>query len=105
MVKVPKLPFRVIDVAEHHPFVTEALRPRKHYEQCWCGSGRKYKKCHKSRAQEEPVSLASGPLSKGVFSGESAGVKRIRDASDSTCQGAVIDAAHDPEEGSTGADC
>lgn len=24
---------------------------------CWCGSGRKYKRCHLNRAQEEPVSL------------------------------------------------
>ncbi|WP_171842287.1 SEC-C metal-binding domain-containing protein, partial [Vibrio parahaemolyticus] len=27
-------------------------------EPCWCGSGKKYKKCHLSRHQEEKYSLS-----------------------------------------------
>jgi hypothetical protein len=90
MVRVPQLPFRITDVGDDHPFVIEALRPRKHYEQCWCGSGRKYKKCHQFRAQEEPIS--SGQLlaeQRRVFWRKRGCMHPY--ASDANCQGSVID--------------
>jgi hypothetical protein len=90
MVKVPQLPFKIIDVGENHPFVTEALRPRKHYEQCWCGSGRKYRKCHQIRAQEERISLGQLLDEQRRIFWRKRGCMHPH-ASASTCQGTVID--------------
>jgi hypothetical protein len=90
MVKIPQSPFKITDVGEDHPLVVDALRPRKHYELCWCGSGRKYKKCHRIRAQE-------GRLSLGQILDETRRVFwRNRGcmhphASSSVCQGPVVD--------------
>lgn len=57
MVELPKLPFRITEAGEDHPLVAEALRPRRHFEKCWCGSGQKYRKCHQLRQHEVPVTL------------------------------------------------
>lgn len=91
MVKIPSSSFKIASVDESHPFVKEARRPRKHYEPCWCGSGRKYKKCHQIREQEKPYSLGRALREqKEVF-------WKNRDcmhpkASPESCQGYVIDA-------------
>jgi hypothetical protein len=57
LVNLPPIPFKVTECDENHPLVKEALRPRKHYEECWCGSGRKFKKCHRFREQEAKLQL------------------------------------------------
>ena len=57
MVKLPPLPFKITDAGEEHPLVAAALRGRRHFEPCWCGSGRKFKKCHQLREQETPLTL------------------------------------------------
>jgi hypothetical protein len=57
LVKLPPYPLREIEADESHPLVSEALRPRKPYELCWCGSGRKYKKCHRFRHEKQPYAL------------------------------------------------
>jgi hypothetical protein len=55
MVKIPPLPFKLVGVGNDHPFVSEALRQRRHFEPCWCGSGRKFRKCHQLRAQQKAM--------------------------------------------------
>lgn len=57
MIKLPEHPFKVWSVDENDPFVENALKERKHYQPCWCGSGKKYKKCHQLREQEKPFSI------------------------------------------------
>lgn len=57
MINLPNLPFRVTEIDENDPFVKNALKDRKHFEPCWCGSGKKYKKCHRLREQKEPYSI------------------------------------------------
>ena len=45
----------------HAPFVPPAdLRPQKTMQRndpCWCGSGKKWKKCHRDRESQQPVEL------------------------------------------------
>lgn len=43
------------EVGHDHPLVAEAHKERKHFHPCWCGSGKKYKKCHMLRHQYKPV--------------------------------------------------
>ena len=57
MLKLPPYFLKEIEVDESDPFIMEALKPRKPYEVCWCGSGLKYKKCHRFREEERPLSL------------------------------------------------
>lgn len=57
MIKLPLHSFKLTGADENHPFIVNALRERKHFEPCWCGSGKKYKKCHRSRHQEKPYTL------------------------------------------------
>lgn len=57
MVKLPKTPFKMVGHDESHPLVKEALRDRKPYEPCWCGSGRKFKKCHRIREGQSALPL------------------------------------------------
>jgi hypothetical protein len=90
LVNVPQLPFKITDVGEDHPLVIEALRPRKHYEQCWCGSGQKYKKCHQIRAQEKRLSLGQVLDEQGRVFWRSRGCMHPH-ASASVCQGPVVD--------------
>lgn len=57
MVDLPYYPFKTTEYDETHPLVREALRSRKHYEKCWCGSDRKFKNCHRLREQEPEIQL------------------------------------------------
>ena len=44
--------------AEFHP--PEPLLPRERMlvnEPCWCGSGKKWKKCHRDRERQEPIPI------------------------------------------------
>lgn len=90
MINVPPNPFRVSEVDENHPFVVNALKERKHYEACWCGSGKKYKICHRKRGEEQPYTLGKIlNLQRKVF-------WRIRGcmhplASPDACKGKIID--------------
>ena len=91
MVHLAPHPLKLIDVGDDEPFVAEALRPRKPYEVCWCGSGRKYKKCHRFREEEAP--LAKGQMlhaNDQVFWQRRACMHPL--ASPNVCQGQVIDA-------------
>jgi hypothetical protein len=90
MVKIPQLPFKTTDVGDDHPLVVEALRPRKHYEQCWCGSGRKYKNCHRIRAEQKQLSLGQLLDEQQRVFWKNRGCMHPR-ASASACQGPVID--------------
>jgi hypothetical protein len=91
LVKLPHYPFRVSEVDDSHPFVKEALRPRKPHERCWCGSGKKYQNCHRFRHEQRPLTLGQiRNRQKDVF-------WRPRgcmhpNASPTTCRGRVIDA-------------
>lgn len=64
-----------------------AKRRIKRNDQCWCGSGRKYKNCHLNRADETPVKIsdmmeASKRLERRVCSHP--------DAGSATCSGKII---------------
>jgi hypothetical protein len=90
MIKLPPHPFKVRDVDDNHPFVANALRDRKHYEPCWCGSGKKYKKCHRLREQENPYTLSQlQNLQRKVFWRKRGCMHPL--ASPSSCSGKVID--------------
>ena len=90
MVKVPPIPFKITEVGEDHPFVVEALRPRKHFEECWCGSGRKYKKCHRDRTRQSRLPLGQVLHEQAQVFWRNRGCMHPR-ASNSVCQGPVID--------------
>ena len=57
MIKLPPHPFKIVEIDERDPFIANALGERKHYEPCWCGSGKKYKRCHRLREQEKPYTI------------------------------------------------
>lgn len=64
--------FKEVYVDETHPIIHAAHAERKHYEPCWCGSGKKFKKCHRLRSEqtpEHPRKLTQ--LSKDYFSSKS----------------------------------
>jgi len=90
MIKLPPHPFKLTGIDESDPFITNALRERKHYEPCWCGSGKKYKKCHRQREQEKPFTLGKMQnLQKKVFWKKRGCMHPL--ASPDTCRGKVID--------------
>jgi SEC-C motif-containing protein len=90
MINVPEHPFRVSEVDENEPFIANALRARKHYEPCWCSSGKKYKKCHRKRREEQPYSLGKlQKLQRKVFWQKRGCMHPL--ASPNTCKGKVID--------------
>ncbi|MCK5091691.1 MAG: SEC-C domain-containing protein [Gammaproteobacteria bacterium] len=90
MIKLPPQPFKVTEVDETHPLVVNALRDRKHFELCWCGSGKKYKKCHRLREQETPCPLGQIlSLQQKIF-WQKRGCMHPQ-ASPTTCNGRVID--------------
>ena len=90
MIKLPPYPFKVTEVDESHPFVTNALREGKHYEPCWCGSGKKYKKCHRVREQEKPYTLGKiQNLQQKIFWEKRGCMHPL--ASHYACNGKVID--------------
>lgn len=90
MIDVPDHPFRVSEVDENDPFIANAIKERKHYEPCWCGSGKKYKKCHRQREEEEPYSLGKLlSLQRKVFWRKRGCMHPL--ASPSVCNGKVID--------------
>lgn len=90
MIRLPDQPFKSKEVGDDHPLVVEALRQRKHFEVCWCGSGRKYKKCHRLREQEAPVSYGQALSGQRNVFWRSRGCMHPN-ASNETCQGGVID--------------
>ena len=90
MIKLPPYPFKETDVDDSHPFVANALRDRKHYEPCWCGSGKKYKKCHRLREQEKPYTIGQlQNLQRKVFWRRRGCMHPL--ASSKSCSGKVID--------------
>ena len=90
MINLPPLPFKATVVDETDPFVTNALRARKHYELCWCGSGKKYKKCHRMREQESTYTLGQLlNLQNRIFWRKRGCMHPL--ASPTTCNGHVID--------------
>ncbi len=90
MIKLPPYPFKVTEVDETHPFIANALKDRKHYEPCWCGSGKKYKKCHRLREQEKPYTLGELlKLQRKVFWRNRGCMHPL--ASPGSCTGNVID--------------
>lgn len=90
MIRLPENPFKVIELNENDQFVENALRGRKHFELCWCGSGKKYKKCHRVRGDEEPFPLGKLlHLQHEVFWRKRGCMHPL--ASPKTCKGDVID--------------
>ncbi len=90
MIKLPAEPFKVTYVDDNDPFVSNALKDRKHFEPCWCGSGKKYKKCHMLREQEKPYSIGKlQNLQRKVF-WKKRGCMHPS-ASPGVCRGKVID--------------
>lgn len=90
MIKLPAQQFKVTGVDENDPFVANALSDRKHFEPCWCGSGKKYKKCHRLREQEKPYTLGQlQNLQQKVFWRKRACMHPL--ASPASCSGKVID--------------
>ena len=91
MINIPPSPFRNVEIDNQHPFVMNALRERKHYEICWCGSGLKYKKCHRGRSEEQPYPIGRIlKLQTQVFWRKRSCMHPL--ASEDTCKGKVIDA-------------
>lgn len=90
MIKLPSFPFKVSSIDENDPFVANALRERKHYEPCWCGSGIKYKKCHRLREEQKPFSLGKiQNLQKKVFWRKRGCMHPLAGQGD--CRGKIID--------------
>lgn len=90
LVDIPLTPFKIIPVDDNDPFVLEALRRRKPYELCWCGSEKKYKRCHRLREQEYPIPIGQ------ILSEQRSIFWRRRgcmhpNASSSECHGNIID--------------
>lgn len=88
---MPPQPFKVIECDQTHQFVREALRPRKHYEDCWCGSGKKFKKCHRFREQDAPLSLGRALSEQGRIFWRQRGCMYPHAGPDE-CRGQIIDA-------------
>ncbi len=57
MVNIPPGPFKVIEVDETDPFISNALRRREAEELCWCGSGQEFGRCHLIRGRQPPLPL------------------------------------------------
>lgn len=91
MISIPENPFLDFEIDGQHPFVLEALRERKHYEICWCGSGKKYKKCHKLRSEEKPYALGRILNHQRKIFWRKRGCMHPSASSD-TCRGKIIDA-------------
>lgn len=90
MIKLPPNPFKVAEIDENHPFAANALRNRKHYEPCWCGSGKKYKKCHMLREQKKPYTIGKlQNLQRKIFWRKRGCMHPL--ASPESCRGKVID--------------
>ena len=90
MVRLPRDQFKIIEAGQEHPLVAEALRSRKHFEICWCGSGRKYKKCHQLREQEAPLPLGQALQEQAEIFWRVRGCMHPL-ASKGICQGKVVD--------------
>jgi len=83
--------FKVAGIDNSHPLVQEALRGRKPYELCWCGSGKKYKKCHRFRQDMPKLSLGEALQKQRKVFWKKRGCMHPL-ASPKTCSGHVIDA-------------
>ena len=57
MINVPPHPFKFSEIDEADPFIVNALKKHRHFDPCWCGSGKKYKKCHMNREQEKSFTI------------------------------------------------
>lgn len=57
MLNLPPGPLKEIYFDEDDEFIKEAKRRRSYSEPCWCGSKLPYKKCHRSRSSQKPVSF------------------------------------------------
>ncbi len=90
MIKLPSEPFKVTYVDDNDPFVSNAVKERKHFEPCWCGSGKKYKKCHMLREQEKPYSIGKIQNLQGKIFWKKRGCMHPS-ASPEVCRGKVID--------------
>lgn len=90
MINVPVHPFLIAEIEDTDPFIVNALKKHKHFDLCWCGSSKKYKKCHMNREGEKPFTLGEiRKLQRDVF-------WRIRGcmhplSSQTACSGKVID--------------
>lgn len=90
MIKIPESPFKITEFDETDPFIVNALKPRKHYDLCWCGSGKKYKKCHRVREIEKAYTIGKiFDLHHKVFWKKRGCMHPA--ASKETCSGIVID--------------
>ncbi len=90
MIKIPKQPFIYYEAGDDHPLVAKALRRHKHYELCWCGSGKKYKKCHSIREAQEPLELGQMLYEQDRIFWRSRGCMHPM-ASETSCNGRVVD--------------
>ncbi len=102
MINLPEFPFKVFDADENNHFIKNALRPRKHYEKCWCGSGRKYKKCHRIRGDLSPIPVEQMLDGQNEIFWRKRGCMHLM-ASSSVCQGKIIDSHSIQRKGPLGA--
>jgi SEC-C motif len=91
MLNLPESQFRYFEVTNDHPLVQSALRQRKHYEPCWCNSGRKYKKCHAIRRYESELPTGQLLIEVEKIIWKTRGCMHP-EASQANCSGKVIDA-------------
>lgn len=91
MINLPSKPFREVELEDDDDFVREAIRPRKHFEKCWCGSGKKYKKCHAKRGSERAWSIGQVQSNQRNVFWAPRGCMHP-EASDDACKGKIIDA-------------
>lgn len=81
---------REFEFEEDDPFVKEALRKRGANELCWCGSGKKFKKCHRDREQQKRLKLGQLQAMQRKVFWRARGCMHPQ-ASSATCSGKVID--------------
>lgn len=89
MIDLPESPLREVEVDESDPFIANALRPRKPHEPCWCGSGKKYKKCHRFREEEKALALGQIQRETNRIFWRSRGC--MHPEAPSHCEGQVVD--------------
>jgi len=91
MLKLPHYALKVTPIDGTHPYIKEALRTRGVNEKCWCGSNRKYKKCHQKRGSERAATLGE-LLHKTEEILWQTRVCMHPNAGSTTCSGGIIDA-------------
>ncbi len=82
-----------------HPSLTAEFKPplplypkevMGRNDQCWCGSGKKWKKCHRDRENQEPVPI--GQIVDALHKSQKQGICLHPDASKETCSPKLIKA-------------